>query len=125
MASIDDDTKQAIIDAYLKADPTPETSMSIVTDLAQEYEASPNSLRMILSNAGVYVKKTAATKPAASSKTASSEDKPARKSKQSSIDELSEALRAVGAEVDDSIVSKLTGKAADYFNSVIRNINSK
>lgn len=121
MSNIDDDTKQQIVDAYLKADPTPDNSMSIVNDLAEEYERSPNSIRMLLSNAGVYVKKTAVS--SSSSKTSSSsEEKATRKSKQTSIDELSDAIRNAGLEVDDAIVSKLTGKAADYFNSIIRSI---
>ena len=60
----DDEKKAAVIEAYEGADPTPENSMEIVKDLADEYEESPNGVRMILTKAGVYVKKT----PAASSK---------------------------------------------------------
>jgi hypothetical protein len=123
MSNIDDDTKQEIVDAYLKAEPTPDNSMSIVNDLAEEYNRSPNSIRMLLSNAGVYVKKTAVSaKTSTSSKSSSSDEKATRKSKQTSIDELSDAIRNAGLEVDEAIVSKLTGKAADYFNSIIRSI---
>jgi F0F1-type ATP synthase membrane subunit b/b' len=122
MSAIDDETKQEIVDAYLKAEPTPENSMDIVNDLAEELGKSANSIRMILSNAGVYVKKTA--KAATPSKTSDSDEvKTSRKSKQSSIDDLSEAIRAAGQEVDDAIVSKLTGKAAEYFNSILRSIS--
>lgn len=122
MSAVDDDTKQEIVDAYLKANPTPENSMDIVNELAEEYSKSPNSIRMLLSNAGVYVKKVAKT--ATSTKTTDSDEvKTSRKSKQSSIDDLSEAIRASGQEVDDAIVSKLTGKAAEYFNSIIRGIS--
>lgn len=122
MSAIDDETKQEIVDAYLKAEPTPENSMDIVNDLAEELGKSANSIRMILSNAGVYVKKTA--KAATTSKASDSDEvKTSRKSKQSSIDDLSEAIRSAGQEVDDAIVSKLTGKAAEYFNSIIRSIS--
>jgi hypothetical protein len=122
MSAVDDDTKQEIVDAYLKANPTPENSMDIVNELAEEHSKSPNSIRMLLSNAGVYVKKVA--KAAANAKTTDSDEvKTSRKSKQSSIDDLSEAIRASGQEVDDAIVSKLTGKAAEYFNSIIRGIS--
>lgn len=122
MSAIDDETKQEIVDAYLKAEPTPENSMDIVNDLAEELGKSANSIRMILSNAGVYVKKTA--KAATPSKASDSDEvKTSRKSKQSSIDDLSEAIRSAGQEVDDAIVSKLTGKAAEYFNSIIRSIS--
>lgn len=122
MSTMDDETKQEIVDAYLKANPTPENSMDIVNELAEELGKSANSIRMILSNAGVYVKKTA--KAATTSKSSDSDEvKTSRKSKQSSIDDLSEAIRSAGQEVDEAIVSKLTGKAAEYFNSIIRSIS--
>ena len=57
----DDDKKAAVIAAYEEAEPTPENSMEIVKEIAEEYEESPNGVRMILSKAGVYVKKTPAT----------------------------------------------------------------
>ena len=44
----DDDKKAAVIAAYEEAEPTPENSMEIVKDLAEEYEESPNGVRMIL-----------------------------------------------------------------------------
>ena len=47
---------------YEEAEPTPETSMEIVKDIAEELDESPNGVRMILTKAGVYVKKTPATK---------------------------------------------------------------
>lgn len=122
MSSVDEDTKQEIINAYLKASPTPENSMEIVNDLASEYTLSPNSIRMFLSKAQVYVKKTAKASSGTSSKTASVDDKPARKSKQSSIDELSAAISSSGQDVNEEILSKLTGKAAEYFNTIIRNL---
>ena len=56
----DDDKKAAVIAAYEEQNPTPENSMEIVKEIADEYEESPNGVRMILSKAGVYVKKTPA-----------------------------------------------------------------
>ena len=52
----DDDKKAAVIAAYEEQNPTPENSMEIVKEIADEYEESPNGVRMILSKAGVYVK---------------------------------------------------------------------
>lgn len=123
MSTMDDETKQEIVDAYLKANPTPENSMDIVNELAEELGKSANSIRMILSNAGVYVKKTAKAATTTSKSSDSDEVKTSRKSKQSSIDDLSDAIRNAGQEVDEAIVSKLTGKAAEYFNSIIRSIS--
>lgn len=117
----DDDKKQAVIDAYESADPTPENSMEIVKELAEEYEESPNGVRMILTKAGVYVKKT----PGASSSKSSgaSGSGGTRVSKQSAIDALVAALSDAGQEADMEIVDKLTGKAAQYFAKVIAAIN--
>ena len=115
----DDDKKAAVIAAYEEAEPTPENSMEIVKEIADEYEESPNGVRMILSKAGVYVKKT----PAASgSGTPSSGG--SRVSKAAAQEALVAALTDVGAEIDNDIVEKLTGKAAQYFAGVIGAINS-
>ena len=115
----DDDKKAAVIAAYEEAQPTPENSMEIVKEIADEYEESPNGVRMILSKAGVYVKKT----PAAGSGT-SSNGGSSRVSKAAAQEALVAALTDVGAEIDNDIVEKLTGKAAQYFAGVIGAINS-
>ncbi len=57
----DDDKKAQAVSMYEAADPTPETSMEIVKDIADELEESPNGVRMILTKAGVYVKKAPAS----------------------------------------------------------------
>ena len=57
-----DESKAQAVSMYEEADPTPETSMEIVKDIAEELDESPNGVRMILTKAGVYVKKTPATK---------------------------------------------------------------
>ena len=115
----DDDKKAAVIAAYEEAEPTPENSMEIVKEIADEYEESPNGVRMILSKAGVYVKKT----PAASGSGTSSNGGSSRVSKAAAQEALVAALTDVGAEIDNDIVEKLTGKAAQYFAGVIGAIN--
>ncbi|MEK9894844.1 MAG: hypothetical protein VW518_00275 [Burkholderiaceae bacterium] len=114
----DDDKKAAVVAAYEDSDPTPETSMEIVKAIAEEYEESPNGVRMILTKAGVYVKKTPAAKSTSSGGTGT-----ARVSKAAACEALAAALSDAGQEVDEDIVSKLTGKAAVYFTSVITALN--
>ena len=116
----DDDKKAAVIAAYEEQNPTPENSMEIVKEIAEEYEESPNGVRMILSKAGVYVKKT----PAASGSGTPSNGGSSRVSKAAAQEALVAALTDVGAEIDNDIVEKLTGKAAQYFAGVIGAINS-
>lgn len=114
-----DELKASVIEKYEAAEPTPETSTEIIKDIAEEIEMSPNGVRMVLVQAGVYVKK----EPGASTsktKTATTGDKPARVSKESAIAELRAAIDAAGKPVDDDILSKLTGKAAVYFLSVLK-----
>jgi hypothetical protein len=115
----DDDKKAAVVAAYEDSDPTPETSMEIVKAIAEEYEESPNGVRMILTKAGVYVKKTSAATGAAGSSAGGS-----RVSKAAACESLVSALTDAGQEVDEDIVSKLTGKAAVYFTKVITAVNT-
>ena len=116
----DDDKKAAVIAAYEEQNPTPENSMEIVKEIADEFDESPNGVRMILSKAGVYVKKT----PAASGSGTSSGGGSSRVSKAAAQEALVAVLTDVGAEIDNDIVEKLTGKAAQYFAGVIGAINS-
>ena len=53
----EEDKKQQAIEMYTVEEPTPETSMEIVKLVAEELNESPNGVRMILTRAGVYVKK--------------------------------------------------------------------
>lgn len=118
MTQWNDDLKAKVIKMYEDAEPTPETSTEIIKDIADEIEASPNGVRMVLVQAGVYVKKDSASKPA--EKKSSGEGGTKRVSKEASIAELRAAIEAKGAEVDDDILSKLTGKAAVYFLGVLK-----
>lgn len=113
-----DELKQEVISKYEAAGPTAETSTEIIKDIAEEIEMSPNGVRMVLVQAGVYVKKEAGS--TASKTTSKSGEGTKRVSKESSIAELRAAIEATGKEVDDDILSKLTGKAAVYFLSVIK-----
>jgi len=72
----------------------------------------------VLVQAGVYVKKEAAT---TTTKT-SGEGGTKRVSKESQIAALKEAITSRGGEVDEEILDKITGKAAAYFVQVINSI---
>jgi transposase-like protein len=112
-----DEKKQEAIDMYVGEEPTPENSMEIVADIAEQLEESPNGVRMILTKAGVYVRKT----PAAKSSGGSGGGRVSVADAQAS---LTDALNDAGQEIDSAIISKLTGKAAVYFTSVVNNLNN-
>ena len=112
----DQEKKDAVIAAYQEQNPTPENSIEIVKEIAEEYDESPNGVRMILSKAEVYVKKA----PAAPSN-GNGGGGGTRVSKAAAQEALVTALNDMGAEVDEEIISKMTGKAAQYFTSVLTN----
>lgn len=113
-----DEKKQEAVDMYTAEEPTPENSMEIVKDIADQLEESPNGVRMILTKAGVYVRKT----PAPSG--GSSGGGGGRVSVADAQAAVTSALSDAGQEVDAAIISKLTGKAANYFATIINNINN-
>ncbi len=115
MSEWTDELKAEVIKKYLEAGPTPETSMDIVKDIADEYEKTPNGVRMILSKADVYVTKGTPTKKEGGEKKAAGGT---RVSKEASQGALIAAIKAAGKEVDEEIISKLTGKAAVYFTGL-------
>ena len=117
-----DEKKQEAVDMYTAEEPTPENSMEIVKDIAEEHEESPNGVRMILTKAGVYVKKAPAS--GGSKASASGGSSGGRVSKAAAIESLSAAISDAGQEVDQEILDKLTGKAAVYFAAVIAAIAS-
>jgi len=117
-----DEKKAEVIAAYEAQNPTPESKMQIVAEIATEIEESPNGVRMILTKAGVYVKKTPATKG-----TQPGNSGPARVSKAAAIEALLGALSDAGQPADEdatAMIEKMTGKAAMYFAGVITAINS-
>jgi len=113
-----DEKKQEAVDMYTAEEPTPENSMEIVKDIADQLEESPNGVRMILTKAGVYVRKT----PAPSG--GSGGGGGGRVSVADAQAAVTSALSDAGQEVDAAIISKLTGKAANYFATIINNLNN-
>ena len=109
-----DEKKAEAIEAYQDADPTPETYMEIVKDIANDLGESPTGVRMILTKAGVYVKKAAATANGGGTSSGGT-----RVSKQAAQDALVAAINDKGLTVDEDIISKLTGKAAQYFAGLL------
>lgn len=120
MSDWTDELKEQVIEEYEKADPTPENSMEIVQELAEKYEKTVNGIRMILSKAGVYVKKA----PASKTPSAKDKDKPAstRVSKESSIKALTDVINSAGLDLEEEIINKLTGKAAIYFTLLLEEL---
>ena len=118
----DDDKKAQAVEMYVKAEPTPENSMEVVKEIAEELDESPNGVRMILTKAEVYVKKA----PAAGGTKSSGEGKSgsSRVSKAAAQEALVAAITDAGQPVDEEIVSKLTGKAAQYFTTVLSAVNA-
>lgn len=114
-----DEKKAEVIEAYESQNPTPDNSMEIVKDIADEFEESPNGVRMVLTKAGVYVKKA----PASGGTSKASGATSTRVSKADAIEKLTSAISDAGQEVDEEILSKLTGKAAQYFTTVITAVN--
>jgi DNA-binding MarR family transcriptional regulator len=108
-----DESKDEAIAMYEEMQPTPENSMECVKQIADELSESPNGVRMILTKAGVYIKK-AVTKSASTSTGGSS-----RVSKAASQEALIAAITDAGKVVDEEIIAKLTGKAAQYFTTLL------
>ena len=114
----DADKKAQAVSMYEEQAPPPETSMEIVKDIADELDESPNGVRMILTKAGVYVKKSPATNGGGGSTGGG------RVSKQAMQEELIAAITDAGQAVDNDIIDKLSGKAAQYLAGVITAINN-
>ena len=123
---ITDELKQQVIETYkedISAYPEeerPKVTMEIVNNIATEFGLTPNSARIILTNAGVYVLKKVEPKAAS----AGAGTGGGRVNKDSAHKALTAALEAIGVEdVDQEIVGKLTGKAAQYLATAIQNGN--
>lgn len=111
-----DDLRAQVIKDYQEAEPTPENSSEIVSQIAEDIGASPNGVRMILIKEGVYVKKT----PESTSSTSSGGSK--RVSKADAQEALTTAIEEKGLDADEDIISKLTGKAATYFTELFSKV---
>ena len=108
-----DEKKAQAVKLYTEANPTPETSVEIVKEVAEALGETTNGVRMILSKAEVYVKQAPGAAKASTAK--SGEDKPKRVSKADSIQALSQLIESEGITPDAEILDKLTGKQAVYF----------
>jgi hypothetical protein len=117
-----DELKQRVIDEYVKADPTPENSADIVNEIAQDIDATPNGVRLVLSKAGVYVKKTAAKSATTGGSTKEKSPTSTRVSKADAMTALEEAISSKGMTPNSEILEKMTGKAMQYFTEVIKSI---
>ena len=113
----EEEKKQQAIEMYTGEEPTPENSMEIVKTISTELGESPNGVRNILVRAGVYVKKTPATR------SSSSKTNGGRVSVADAQATLANAIRDTGSEPDEAIINKLTGKAANYFAEMINKVN--
>ena len=115
-----DELREQVIKQYTDANPTADNSMEIVKEIAEEIGATPNGVRMVLSKAEVYVKKADSGKKATGDKPAA---KTTRVSKEDAQNALTEAIEGLGATADAEIISKMTGKAAIYFTSVLQSLS--
>ena len=115
-----DEAKAQAVEMYTAEEPTPENSMEIVKEIAAELSESPNGVRMILTRAGVYVKKTPTTK---STSSGGGNGGGGRVSVADAQQAVSDAISDAGMEADQAIISKLTGKAANYFAEIINKLN--
>ena len=108
-----DELKQEVIEAYESHNPTPENTVEIVKEVARDFEKTPNGVRIVLSRAGVYVKKSATSTEAKDSKGST------RVNKAAAIDSLKKTIAAANQDVDNDILDRLTGKAAVYLKGVL------
>lgn len=120
MAEWTQDLKDEVIAEYVSRNPTPENTTDLVIELAEEYNVTPNGLRRILVSAGSYVAKGTVSTATAAKKTTTGKEPSKRVGKDDSIAELTELLNFNGLPVDSAILSKLTGKAAIYLVSVVK-----
>lgn len=120
MSEWTDELKAEVIKDYKDAEPTAESSTEIVAEIAEKIGKTPNGVRMILSKAGVYVSKASA--PAAKKEGGEKKAGAAgtRVSKEAAHAALTKAIEAAGKEADEEIISKLTGKAAQYFTGLFK-----
>ena len=109
-----EELKQEVIDDYIAKDPTQENTIEIVKDVANEFKKTSNGVRMVLSRANVYVKKTVGSPSKGDTSTGSK-----RVNKAAAIDDLKKKIAALKQDVDNDILDRLTGKAAVYIKVIL------
>lgn len=120
MSTWTDELKEKAKEDYLAANPTSENTMDIVTQIAEDMGFTPNGVRLVLSKAGVYVAKSPAKTAKAASGTKTTGG--TRVSKEAAQEELKELIEGLGKEADMDIISKLTGKAAQFFSTILKDL---
>jgi len=116
----DDEKREKAVELYTAAEPTPETTMDIVQEVAEAIGETVNGTRMALTKAGVYIKKATTAKASGDGK---EKKKSTRVSKAEAQKNLIEVLENKEVEIDEAIIEKLTGKAAVYFTKIILELN--
>lgn len=120
-----DDLKARVVKEYLESSPTAENGTEIVEKISAGLEGSTvNGVRIILAKAvkedgtKVYISK------ASGNVTKTEGDKPTTKrvNKKDAVEKLVAVITAAELNVDDDIISKLTGKAAVYFTELLNEI---
>lgn len=128
-----DEKKQQVIAEYVEIMETefhtPEdrsaNSIAVVQRLAEKHKEAVNGVRMILSKAEVYIKKEPGTPATAAAAKAASGDGPKRVSKADALQDLKNAISAIDPDlVDEEVLSKLTGKAAAYFTTILLKVGN-
>jgi len=115
------EAKDKLAADYFSLDPTPENTVELVHQLAEDLDVTANGVRMVLSAMEVYVKKAATT--AATTKTADGKEKPKRLSKADAAEALMAVMEEMGiTDIDEDIIDKLTGKASQYFTKVFQSL---
>ena len=112
-----DELRAQVITKYKEAEPTPDTSVEIVKQIADDTGTTPNGVMAILHRDGCYVKKTPTKK-------AKSGDTAVRVNKAEAVKALTDIIEANALPLDADIISKLTGKAAVYITSLLENITN-
>lgn len=112
----DEAFKDSIKEAYLSSEPTAKTSPEILKELGMEYEVSPNSIRTFLTKEGIYV---SAKKEPAETNSEAKATGTKRIPKEVSLSKLRSLITSKNKEVDEAIIGKMTGKAAEYFIDIL------
>lgn len=107
-----DELRAQVIADYAAAEPTPETSVEIVKEIAENTGTTPNGVMAILLRDGSYIKKSTEKKE-------STGTKGTRVNKAEAVKNLTDTINANSLSLDEDIISKLTGKAAAYINKIL------
>lgn len=114
----DDEKRKTAVKLYTDANPTAETSIEIAKDIGETLGESVNGVKQVLIKQGVYVAKSGATASTSAAKKSSTTTS-TRVSKEDAHAQLVARIEGLDKEVDQDIISKLTGKAAIYIAGLL------